>query len=222
MKSEQSPEVSDSTTFRNHVLMEIFDALPYYVMLLDSDHRVLACNQALANMARMDREKVVGAYCPKLVHDVDNPIPECPLKKSAATGQLIENEVFFPEYNAWIRVMIYPTRMRTLEGRRIFIHLSRDITEEKRNQEERNRLEEENVHFQKVEAVGKLAAGIAHDFNNLLLVIQGYVELMINEIGSGRPKLEDAKEILKATKQASALTRQLSASAAAITSNPRS
>ncbi|MBL8525331.1 MAG: MASE1 domain-containing protein [Betaproteobacteria bacterium] len=61
-------------------------------------------------------------------------------------------------------------------GRRI-IGFVEDITEARRADEERTRLEVELRHAQKMEAIGQLAGGIAHDFNNILASILGYGEM---------------------------------------------
>ncbi len=53
-----------------------------------------------------------------------------------------------------------------------------DITERNRAEQEREKLQGQLLHAQKMETVGILAGGLAHDFNNLLHVVRGNVELI--------------------------------------------
>jgi len=60
---------------------------------------------------------------------------------------------------------------------RIFVGYLRDITDTRRAEEERGRLEAQLRQAQKMEAIGQLTGGIAHDFNNILTSILGYLVL---------------------------------------------
>lgn len=74
---------------------------------------------------------------------------------------------------------------------------------------QREYLEEQYRQAQKMEAVGRLAGGVAHDFNNLLTIINGYCELLMDELSaSARPAML-LQEIQRASDRAARLTDQL-------------
>jgi two-component system cell cycle sensor histidine kinase/response regulator CckA len=92
---------------------------------------------------------------------------------------------------------------------RYFEGFVNDISERKRSEEEKRRLQEQLVQAQKMEAVGQLAGGIAHDFNNLLTAITGYSELLLGELPPEDLRRGHAEEIRKAGERAASLTQQL-------------
>jgi PAS domain S-box-containing protein len=95
------------------------------------------------------------------------------------------------------------------EGNEFAISFVRDITDRKKAEDIQARLEQQLLQFQKMESIGRLAGGVAHDFNNLLTVIQGYCDLIEEEIPHGTPLLEELGQIRLASERAAALTRQL-------------
>jgi signal transduction histidine kinase/ActR/RegA family two-component response regulator len=74
---------------------------------------------------------------------------------------------------------------------------------------ERERVQQQMVQIQKMEAVGRLAGGVAHDFNNILVVINGYAEMLLSESPAPDAARTALLEIQKAGNRARALTRQL-------------
>ncbi|MGE4158609.1 MAG: ATP-binding protein [Planctomycetota bacterium] len=74
---------------------------------------------------------------------------------------------------------------------------------------ELRKTEEQFLHAQKMEAVGRLAGGVAHDFNNMLMVITGYCEMLLAGMRADDRNREMVQEVLKAGQQAEHLTRQL-------------
>ena len=84
-----------------------------------------------------------------------------------------------------------------------------DITDRKRAEEEKGKLEEQYRQAQKVESIGRLAGGVAHDLNNLLTPILGYGEMLVENFDPEDTQGEMVAEILKAAKRARNLVSQL-------------
>ncbi len=80
--------------------------------------------------------------------------------------------------------------------------IAEDITD-------RRQLEEQLRQAQKMDAVGRLAGGVAHDFNNLLMVINGYTEVLLEQLEKGSAMHHKVQSIQQAADRAATLTRQL-------------
>jgi len=84
-----------------------------------------------------------------------------------------------------------------------FIAIKEDVSE-------RQKLEQQLLQAQKMEAVGRLAGGVAHDFNNLLTVILGCSDLLLQQSnGNHHPSREKLNHIKDAARRAADLTQQL-------------
>ena len=88
------------------------------------------------------------------------------------------------------------------------ICISRDISQQVRDEDERRAMQEQLLHAQKMEAIGQLAGGVAHDFNNILTVISLNLETLKSPDADTQTG-NVAADIEAATQRAAALTRQL-------------
>jgi len=84
-----------------------------------------------------------------------------------------------------------------------------DITERKRAEVEREKLQAQLTQAQKMESVGRLAGGVAHDFNNMLGVILGHTELALLKTDEDNDLVSDLNEIQKAATRSANITKQL-------------
>ncbi len=89
------------------------------------------------------------------------------------------------------------------------IGISRNITDAKTTQIEKDKLQDQLRQAHKMEAIGTLAGGIAHDFNNLLGIIIGNSELALEDLPKGDPVQTNLSEINTASLRARDVVRQL-------------
>jgi PAS domain S-box-containing protein len=97
----------------------------------------------------------------------------------------------------------------TFEGREYNCAFARDISERKKVEAERERMQAQLRQAQKMQAVGTLAGGIAHDFNNILQAVLGYAELLLLGRQGQKPGYRELQEVVRAAKRGAELTQQL-------------
>lgn len=97
----------------------------------------------------------------------------------------------------------------------------RDVTERKRAEAERARLEAQLLHVQKMEAIGTLTGGIAHEFNNIMTVVIGYSEFLQEGMESDNPLRTYVNLIQASAIRATHLTQSLLAYSRKQAINPK-
>ena len=89
------------------------------------------------------------------------------------------------------------------------IGVLQNVTDKRRAEEERHRLEARLHQAEKMEAIGSLAGGIAHDFNNILGAILGYAEMLQGRTQAGSRERKYADTIASAGERGKALVAQV-------------
>ena len=112
------------------------------------------------------------------------------------------------------------TSLLEYDGQQFSVAFVKDITGRKKAEEEQEKLQNQLLQAQKMEAVGHLAGGIAHDFNNMLSVVIGNAELAALNLEAGKNIDRHLKLIQDTAHRSSSLVRQLLAFARKQTIQP--
>ena len=187
----------------------LFENSQDMIYIADADNRLLEVNPAGL--------KLFGYSYAEMLNSNMESLYQNPAEHSALLTALHENhtisdfELELKKKDGTPMACLQTTQVRIDEKGSIsgFQGIVRNITERKRAEAERTSLEAQLFQAQKMEALGQLAGGVAHDFNNLLTGINGFAQFALEQTPQGSPTREDLTEVLKLTKRAEALTRQL-------------
>ncbi len=180
-------------------------------MAVSPDYELLFVNEAFLNYHKMERGQTVGERVDEVF---DKAVFESVIKRhldECLAGETVGFEMSYPYAGIGERhlfVSFYPLRG---EGENITgaVGVIKDISNRKKADKERIKLEHQLRQAQKMEAVGTLAGGIAHDFNNLLSPIMGYAEMLLDNYASDDRLRQDLTEIFNAAMRGKELTHQL-------------
>ena len=106
-------------------------------------------------------------------------------------------------------------------NQRALAQIENELAERRRQESEKERLQAQLAHAQKMESIGRLAGGVAHDFNNLLTTIMGNTSMALTKLGADNPVAPRLKDVMRTAESAAALTRQLLAFSRRQVSEPR-
>ncbi|MHB9111756.1 MAG: PAS domain-containing protein [Thermoleophilia bacterium] len=131
-QGENPDQGASYVSYLGRGVLEILDALPFYVLLIDKNHRILLANKATRNTLGMDASDLVGEHCPRVVHGLEHgSYPGCPLEKAVASNEAVEWEHFDDEKGRWFKIAVYPTAALSIDGQGVYFHMIQDITAQK-------------------------------------------------------------------------------------------
>ncbi len=168
------------------------------------------CNPKTIEMLGFTQEELQNKPFAELIHPDDRAMV-MDRHKRRLKGERVEDAYAFKIISKDLRlkwIEIKPLLI-SWEGRPGTLVFMSDITNRKREEEERKKLEAQLLHSKKMEAMGTLAGGIAHDFNNILGAILGYTELSINELSEDSAVRANLEYVLSAANRAKDLVKQI-------------
>jgi PAS domain S-box-containing protein len=181
----------------------ILENAPIQVVLKDTDGRIMAISQNVADFFGLTRDDFIGRttvdFLPEEIANTYMAADREVIEK----GELVQKEVTEELDGAKLHFLNAKFPLRDSDGEIIGVcSLTSDITEIKT-------VQEQLFQAQKMEAVGQLTGGIAHDFNNLLAVVMGNLELVEDEM-EGNDELRELLSLaIGATDDAAVLTQRL-------------
>jgi PAS domain S-box-containing protein len=125
------------------------------------------------------------------------------------TGHVKNLEAQFVRKNGDIGIGLMSASILNINGEDVIQSITKDITERKQAEKEKEVLEKQLIQAQKLDSLGRLAGGVAHDLNNLLSPILGYSELLLDDFAINDQRKEKLEQINKAGVRARDLVHQL-------------
>jgi len=170
---------------------------------VDPQGRFLYVSPSYCEMFGKTEQELLGNEFMPMVHEEDRESTAESMKSLYKPPHYVTLEQRAMTRNGWRWLSWSDTAVLDDDGKvGAIIGVGRDITQ-------RKELENQLRQSQKLQAIGQLAGGIAHDFNNLLQVMQGNIELLLEDAKPDSQTHQDLQTVFRSTQRASDLTRQL-------------
>jgi PAS domain S-box-containing protein len=189
---------------------ELIEAVPVGIFETDAVGKNVFSNDLWGRMSGLDRAETRGDGWLAAVHPQDRAALVANWRAAVAARAHFQYEFRLCRFDGqvtWIAVDAVP-RFDAAAALSGYIGSVSDLTELRRHEEERRRLERQSEDSKKLEALGQFAGGIAHDFNNFLGAILGYAQFIIED-SPDHPHARYAQRILTAGRRGRALVEQI-------------
>lgn len=198
--------IEDELVRSDVTLRTLLEQAPDHIMIIDRERRLKFVNRLELGFTAAD---VMGQPIEKSVPSGDREMVIEAIESVIRTG---ERRSYETSVNSPIGTYDFLTRLGPIivdDQVDSVVMISTDITATRVAERERERLNAQLQHTQKIDALGQLTGGVAHDFNNLLTAIGGNLELLEAARGGGEEGATYLAEALRAVDRAADLTRRL-------------
>ena len=192
------------------ILSTMSDAL----LLIGPGGKILTANQAALKLLGYKEKELIGQQIEILFPEED--IGEETsrgtwFKKLIKTGAIRESETVFKTKDGnKVYFSLSASVMHGADGIPLgVICIGRDITEFKRKEEERAKIEQQLNFVGRLAAIGEVSAGVAHELNNPLAAIQNYAQFLTKREGLDKALKGDLDTIYREAQRAGRITQNL-------------
>ncbi len=187
-----------------------FNNNPALMAILDFETlRFVDVNKTFLDVLEYSSEDVLGKTAPELNLYEEYSLKHDILKSLSTKGFYRGLELRARTKSGQLRDGIFSMDIVDVGDKKLILSVMNDITEKKRIEAEKRRLEEQLQKSQKLESLGRLAGGIAHDFNNILTTITGNVSLAMMDTLENSRTYDNLNDALTGANRATNLIRQL-------------
>ncbi|HJX52036.1 MAG TPA: PAS domain S-box protein, partial [Polyangia bacterium] len=186
----------------------LFETVTDGIFLVSRDEKVVEVNRAACRQLGYTREELLGMPLSQIVpREALDHLAE--VQREVVSKGFVRVDASHRRKDGTIYPVELTVSMTEVDGAPAFMAVTRDVTERRRAEEDRRRLEDQLQHAVKMESIGRLAGGVAHDFNNLLTAILGNVEIANHRLRRNEGIQDLLGEVREAAMSAAGLTRQL-------------
>lgn len=206
MKARQELEDSEQK------YRDLYDNAPDMFVSVDAETaKIRECNDTLLKALGYQRGEIIGQPIFSVYHPDSLEDAQKSFNTFVETGEVRDTELQLKRKDgSRIDVLLNVSAHRDENGKVLFSRsVWRDITEQKRSQDEKANLEERLQQAQKLESLGVLAGGIAHEFNNLLTTILGNADMARSLTPPASPVSSNLDRIYQASQRAADLVSQM-------------
>ena len=190
----------------------IFNSLEEAVLVVTPDRKLANINEAAKRMFGYSRAELRNFSTEVLHVDHEHYLEfGSRIKKAFDKGEAANFEFEAKRKNG----EIFPTKhtdslLKNKQGEPLgIVSVVRDITGQKREEEEKRTLEAQLQRAEKMEAIGTLAGGVAHDLNNVLSGIVSYPDLLLMDLPEDSPLRKPILTMQSAGQKAVAIVQDL-------------
>lgn len=155
-------------------------AVPSGLCVVSSDRRFLMVNERLCEMVQFSPDELIGVSTRVIYEDeADFVRVGTALRVGVSASESITLQCMFRRKNGEVRDAVFSLSL--LDARNPdagFICAVQDTTDMKKTELDRQQLQLQLTHAQKLESIGRIVAGLAHDFQSILLAIRIQVDLL--------------------------------------------
>ena len=151
----------------------IFDAITDIVVLLSPEHDIILINKAGADALKTREEELIGKKCFHVVHDTQEPIPDCPCVKALETGKEHFSEYESGGRHYYLSAWPVVSGDGKVEG---FTHIVKDITDRKKIELELVEAKSKAEESDRLKSA--FLANMSHEIRTPLTGIVGFAEFL--------------------------------------------